>query len=154
MLTMNRIGWLLWIGLLLGVLSKAFWGDLHAQPASAWGPGLSIYRSLDLDETEEEVKSSQGFLYGVWFSNGSGATRYLKCYDGTAAAVVVGTTTPVMTLALPGNADDAVAGSLTTGSPSGIGFATAITCAVTTGVADNDTGAPGANDVQANFFYR
>jgi hypothetical protein len=36
----------------------------------------------------------------------------------------------------------------------GIGFGTAITVAATTGVADNDTGAPAANDVIVNIFYK
>jgi hypothetical protein len=37
--------------------------------------------------------------------------------------------------------------------PQGIAFGTAITVAATTGVADNDTGAPDANDVVVNIFY-
>lgn len=35
----------------------------------------------------------------------------------------------------------------------GIAFSTAITVAATTGVADNDTGAPGANEVVLNLGY-
>jgi hypothetical protein len=37
--------------------------------------------------------------------------------------------------------------------PQGIAFGTAITVAATTAVADNDTGAPAANDVIVNVFY-
>jgi hypothetical protein len=36
----------------------------------------------------------------------------------------------------------------------GIKFDTAITVAATTGVLDNDTGAPGANEVIVNIFYK
>lgn len=114
--------------------------------------GLSTFRSLDLDETEEEVKGTAGQVYGVWFSNTATSTRWLKFYNATAANVTVGTTTPVITLALPGNSSDDISGVFS--STHGIAFGTAITVAATTGVADNDTGAPGANEVIVNVFYK
>jgi hypothetical protein len=113
--------------------------------------GCSIFRSLDLDESEEEVKASAGTVYGVWFSNTATATRFLKFYNATAANVTVGTTTPVLTLALPGNTTDDISGVFSI--PQGIAFSTAITVAATTGLADNNTGAPAANDVIVNVFY-
>lgn len=115
--------------------------------------GLLVFRSLDLDETEEEVKGSAGQVYGVWFTNTATTTRWLKFYNATAANVTVGTTTPIITLGLPGNTSDDIAGVLM-GGEHGIAFGTAITAAVTTGFADNDTGAPGANDVIINIFYK
>lgn len=114
--------------------------------------GLSLFRSIDLDETEEEVKASAGQVYGLWFTNTATATRWLKFYNATAANVTVGTTTPVLTLGLPGNTSDDISGLF--GSAHGIAFDTAITVAATTGVADNDTGAPGANEVVVNVFYK
>jgi hypothetical protein len=119
------------------------------QPHTAGG--LSIFRSLDLDESEEEIKASAGQVYGVWFSNTATSTRWLKFYNATAASVTVGTTTPVLTLALPGNSSDDISGVFST--THGIAFGTAITVAATTGVADADTGAPAANDVIVNIFY-
>lgn len=113
--------------------------------------GLTIFRSIDLDESEEEVKATAGAVYGMWFSNLATSTRFLKFYNATAANVTVGTTTPVLTIALPGNASDDISGVF--GSTHGIAFGTAITVAATTGVADNDTGAPGANEVLLNLFY-
>lgn len=113
--------------------------------------GCTIFRSIDLDETEEEVKGTAGTVYGVWFSNTATSTRFLKFYNATAASVTVGTTTPVLTLALPGNASDDISGVFAIAQ--GIAFGTAITVAATTGVADNDTGAPGANEVLVNIFY-
>jgi hypothetical protein len=114
--------------------------------------GLSLFRSIDLDETEEEVKATAGQLYGVWFSNLATSTRFLKFYNATAANVTVGTTTPVLTLALPGNTSDDISGVFST--THGIAFGTAITVAATTGLADNDTGAPGGNEVVVNIFYK
>jgi hypothetical protein len=109
--------------------------------------GLSIFRSLDLDETEEDIKTSAGQLYGYYFYNAAASARYLKFYNATAANVTVGTTTPVLTIPVP---------ATTAGHVSfehGIAFGTAISAAVTTGLADNDTGAPSANDFILNAFY-
>jgi hypothetical protein len=115
--------------------------------------GCDLFRSLDLDESEEEVKSSAGTVYGCWFTNTATATRWLKFYNATAANVTVGSTTPVLTIGLPGNSTDDISGMLQAGGM-GINFSTAITVAATTGVADNDTGAPAANDVIVNIFYK
>lgn len=114
--------------------------------------GLTIFRSLDLDETEEEVKASAGTIYGMWVTNTATTTRWVKFYNATAANTTVGTTTPIITIGVPGNATDDIAGSF---GPGGIGiaFGTALSVAATTGVADADTGAPGANDVIVNIFY-
>jgi len=115
--------------------------------------GLSIFRSLDLDESEEEVKASAGVVYGMWVTNTATATRFIKLYNATAANVTVGTTTPVITIAIPGNSSDDVSGSFNVGGL-GIGFATAISVAATTAAADNDTGAPAAGDCIVNVFYK
>jgi hypothetical protein len=79
--------------------------------------------------------------------------RYLKFYDATVATVVVGTTTPVLTIPIPTQAASANGAGLVISIPNGIAFATAITVAATTGVADADTGAPGANEVIVNIGY-
>jgi hypothetical protein len=65
---------------------------------SATGEGLTIFRSIDLDESEEEVKSSAGKIYGYYIFNAHSATLYVKFYNATAANTTVGTTTPIMTL--------------------------------------------------------
>lgn len=125
---------------------------LIVQPQPHTTGGLTIFRSIDLDESEEEVKATAGQVYAVWFSNMATSTRFLKFYNATAANVTVGTTTPVITLALPGNTSDDISGVFST--TMGIAFDTAITVAATTGIADNDTGAPAANDVICNVFFK
>jgi hypothetical protein len=115
--------------------------------------GLTIFRSLDLDETEEEVKASAGQVYAMWVTNTATATRFVKFYNATAANVSVGTTTPVITIGIPGNTSDDISGNFGPGGM-GIAFDTAITVAATTGVADADTGAPGANEIIVNIFYK
>lgn len=119
--------------------------DVVVAPRSTGG--LSMFRSIDIDETEEEVKASAGNVYGWYIFNASASTRYVKFYNATAANVTVGTTTPVLTLPVPAG------GAANVFSSIGISFGTAITVAATTGVADNDTGAPSANDVIINVLY-
>jgi hypothetical protein len=134
-------------------------GDWATMDASAEGAlwttntptttgGCSIFRSLDIDETEEDVKTSAGNVYGYYFGNVATSVRYLKFYNATAANTTVGSTTPVLTFPLPASSSGHVAFSFP------VGFATAICVAATTGVADADTGAPSANDVIINVFYK
>jgi len=109
--------------------------------------GLSIFRSIDLDETEEAVKASAGQIYGYYIYNNAATTHFIKFYNATVANVTVGTTTPVLTIPLPpGAAANAY-------SDIGIEFDTAITVAATTGIADNDTGTPAVNAVTINVLF-
>lgn len=121
-------------------------GDVSLQPRT--GNGCSLFRSIDLDESEEEIKATAGNLYGYYFANTNASARYLKLYNATAANVTVGTTTPVATFYMPPTSAGHV------GLPYPISFATAISAAATTGVADNDTGAPGANEILFMAFYK
>lgn len=122
------------------------------QPHTAGG--LSVFRSLDLDESEEDVKTAAGQVYGLYVINRTTSPRYLRIYNDTAANVVVGTTAPLIgPIEIPANASDHTAMILNFGG-NGIAFSTAISAAVTTGFADNDAGAPGANDVIINIFYK
>jgi hypothetical protein len=122
-------------------------------PAATSG-GASIFRSIDLDESEEEVKGSAGQLYGGVVINLATGVRYLKFYNATAANVTVGTTTPVMTIPIPTAGSANGAGFVIPIPSQGVPFDTAITVAATTGIADNDTGAPGANEVIVNLFFK
>ena len=77
------------------------------------------------------------------------ATRYLKIYNNTAAGTTVGTTVPDLTFPIPAN----VAGFAIHFGIHGLALGTGITVAATTGFADNDTGAPGANEVVLNCGF-
>lgn len=114
--------------------------------------GMSIFKSIDLDETEEDIKTSAGQVFSISAFNRTAAPLYLKFYNATAANVTVGTTTPVLTFVVPANADSDGAGFIWN-NEIGFAFGTAISAAVTTGVADNDTGAPGANDCVVMVGY-
>lgn len=114
--------------------------------------GPSVFRSIDLDETEEEAKGSAGQIYWIHAMNLAATKRYLKVYDNTAAGTTVGTTTPLLTFALGTTGDTNGAGFVLV-VPMGIPCGTGITVAATTGIADADTGAPGANEVIVNIGY-
>jgi hypothetical protein len=107
--------------------------------------GLSMFRSIDLDESEEAVKASAGQVYGWFLANLAAGTRYIHFYDATVASVSVGSTTPVLTIPLLEGQAANVA------FPQGIAFATAITVAATTTLTGAD--APGANEVVANILH-
>lgn len=115
--------------------------------------GLSVFRTLDLDETEEEVKATAGCLYKLRVTNRTATVRYVKLYNATAANTTVGTTTPLDTIPIPANASDY---TVLTESFGGLGltFDTALSIAATTGFADNDVGAPGANDLIVSVYYK
>lgn len=109
--------------------------------------GLTVYRNIDVDETDVQVKGSAGQLYGYYLHNNSSATIFLKFYNALSSDVTVGTTTPFLTIPIPAfssaNADFS----------HGIAFSTGITIACTGGLADNDTTALGANECIVNLFY-
>ncbi len=123
-------------------------GAIWNQIAPATAGGLSFYKTLDLDETEEDVKTSAGQLYGYYIFNNAASTRYVKIYNSTAASVTVGTTTPDITIPIPAGSAANVFSDI------GWSFSTGICIAATNGVADNDTGAPAANDVVCTFYYK
>ena len=72
---------------------------------------------------------------------------------GFGTSGTLGTGTPVITIGIPGNTSDDISGNFGPGGM-GIAFATGICVGASTGVADADTGAPGANDVIVNIFYK
>ena len=116
------------------------------------GGSNSIFRSIDLDESEEEVKGSAGALYSIFAMNMSAVVLYLKIYDAPAASVIVGTTIPALTFPiLTGGGTDGA--GFVHNSLDGYDFPNGITVACTTGIADNDTGAPGANECVVNIGY-
>jgi hypothetical protein len=128
-------------------------GTFAVQPQAATTGGASPLKVLDSDETEDEIKGTAGQLYSLYCFNSTNAILYVKLYNATAANVVVGTTTPVMTIPVPGNNDTDGAGVVLTW-PNGLAFDTAITIATTTALADNDTGAPGANAMTLAGSYK
>lgn len=91
------------------------------------------------------VKASAGEIYNIYGHNANAAARYLKIYD-KATAPVAGSDTPDATFYLAPQA------SFRFEFPRGYYFATGIGFALTTGVADTDTGALTAGDILAQII--
>lgn len=116
------------------------------------GGAHTLFRSIDVDETEDEIKGEAGALFSLIAINASAAVLYLKLYDAAAADVVVGTTIPALTIPVPTTGDTNGAGFVWD-IPGGLDFQNGISVAATTGIADNDTGAPGANEMIVNAAF-
>lgn len=114
--------------------------------------GNTLYKNIDVDESEDQVKATSGRVYWIHAINLSATVLYLKFYNKTAANVTVGTTVPDLTFPVPSNGGTNGAGFVLP-IPNGMVFNTAITIAATTGIADGDSGAPSANDVIVNLGY-
>lgn len=123
------------------------------QPAPSSG-GYSVFRSLDLDETEEDIKTSPGVLYKLRITNFATTTRYVKLFNLTAANTTVGASTVMDTIVVPpGSSTNPTVITESYGSY-GLNFSVAICAAATTALADADTGAPGANEVVVTAYYK
>ncbi len=110
--------------------------------------GLATATDIDLDEASPaNIKNSAGQVYGWYLFNNAVTTRYVKLYN-KASAPVLASDTPLFTIPIPAGAAANVLGA------NGITFSLGIGWAATTGVAANDTGAPSANDVIGNLFYK
>lgn len=115
--------------------------------------GSQVLRKIDLNSTAVAVKASAGQVYGFFGVNRSTSPRYLRFYNVASGSVTVGTTAPLIgPIEIPANANDHTAFFVNISA--GIEFTTAISMAATTGFADNDTGAPTANDVLINVLYK
>lgn len=125
-------------------------GRINPEPQTA--NGLTISRTLSAASTNAtSVKASAGQVYTIYAHNTNAAVRFLKLYN-KASAPTVGTDTPVMTLPIPGNTSGA-GFALDTGGM-GIAFGTGIALALTTGIADADTGAVAANEIVVNLLFK
>jgi len=126
-------------------------GDVGISGARTSG-GTTLYKNIDVDESEDQIKATAGQVYWIHAMNLSASVVFLKFYNATAASVTVGTTVPDLTFPIPTQGDTNGAGFVLA-IPNGIAFGTAITIAATTGVADNDSGAPAANVCIVNLGY-
>lgn len=110
--------------------------------------GCDVFRTVDLDQTPQAISGVAGNVYGVNIFNLVASIRYVRLYNLAAGSVTVGSTPTKELIGVP--ASQPV--FLSFAHP--IHFDTAIAIAATTGFADADTGAPGANDLLASVYYK
>lgn len=118
------------------------------QPVAGTTNGSTPSHTMSAASTNATtLKASAGLLYGFCISNANGSARYFKLYN-KASNPTVGTDTPVTTVQVPAN------GTVIRAYPVGMTFATGIAWAATTGIADNDTGSVGANDLSIDIDFK
>jgi hypothetical protein len=113
--------------------------------------GLTLHKTISAATTNAtNIKASAGQVYSVQVFNTNASPRYLKLYN-KASSPTVGTDVPVKTLLIPGNANGA---GMVLNWDKGLTFTTGIAFALTTGIADTDTGAVAANEIAVNLDYK
>ena len=112
--------------------------------------GTTPYKLISTASTNaNSVKASPGNLYSILAIGQTASIRYLKLYN-KASAPNVGVDVPVMTIPVPGNIQGA---GVSIPFSMGVNFSLGIAIAITSGSADNDSGAVGASDVIVNLTY-
>ena len=107
--------------------------------------GLTPFRDINLGLTAVAVRTTAGRLYWYFITNQHATLfRYVHFYDLAQASVIVGTTTPTLTLSFPPEAAANV-------SLEGINFNVAISVAASAAI--DATGATSANDVVVNLGH-
>jgi len=72
-------------------------GDVGLSGARTSG-GTTLYKNIDVDESEDQVKGTAGQVYWIHAVNLKATPLYLKFYNATAASVTVGTKSDGRTL--------------------------------------------------------
>jgi hypothetical protein len=112
--------------------------------------GTTPYKLISLATTNANViKATPGNLYSIVAIGLTSTVRYLKLYN-KAIAPTVGTDVPVMTIPIPANTQGA---GVAIPFSMGVNFSAGIAIAITSGLADTDTGAISANDVVVNLTF-
>ena len=122
-------------------------------PAAATSGGATGGRYLAAASTNQDsqnIKGSAGTLYMLVVINVNAAVRYLKIYDKATAPTSADT--PLLTIGVPGNT--AGAGVAVPVPAVGIAFSNGWGFRMTTGQADNDTGAVTAGDLALSYGYK
>jgi hypothetical protein len=102
------------------------------------------YRNLNTVNTGVVIKAGKGQIFEMVFGNTAASTRYVKLYD--TASTPDSTFTPIRTYVVFAGTN------LVVPTWDGVEFLTGIAIRATTGVADNDNGAP-SNDTIVNISW-
>ena len=123
---------------------------ISPRPNTTGANGTTPYKLISLATTNANVvKASGGNLYSIVAIGLSSTVRFLKLYN-KATAPSVGTDIPLMTIPVPSNTQGA---GVAIPFSMGVNFPLGIAIAITSGAADNDTGAILAGEVVINLTY-
>ena len=116
--------------------------------------GYLTVRTQALTSTAQTIKTSSGSVMGWNFINVNSMAVYVKFYNALIANVTVGTTTPILTVAVPAGSSTNPGINMVTPDlvPFEV-FSTAISFACVTGLADNSNTAP-TTAIHASVRYK
>lgn len=97
------------------------------------------------------VKATYGSVYSIDAFNNSTTLAYVKLYN--SATAVCGTDIPVARYLIPFGTSSA-GGGFNVSNINGDVYPGGVSMCITTGIADNDTGAPAANAYIVNVHYK
>ena len=121
-------------------------GSVTANQGTIVAPTVSNINSA-ASTNATAVKATAGSVYNIVASNANAAVRYLKLYN-KATAPTVGTDVPIIVIPIPATGFVSVNLGLL-----GHRFTTGIALAITTGMADSDTGAVAASEIKVATAY-
>jgi hypothetical protein len=109
--------------------------------------GLTTFHLVAAGSTNAtNIKNAAGQVYGWYIFNNASAIRKVA-FHNTAGSPTAGASI-FFTLVIPASSGANVS------FPMGIAFSTGIAITTVTGMADNDTAAVTANDLNINIFYK
>ena len=107
--------------------------------------GVNKWRTASLVLTGQVAMAKSGNFYGGFIVNDNAAARYVKLYDKATAPTEADT--PFSTIIIgPKSTFPIVVPT------QGVKLTSGLSARGTTGIADNDTGAPTANDLNVTLF--
>lgn len=121
--------------------------------AGTTGGATPISKAIPANTTSVAICASACTLYSVYVQTISATPLYLKLYNTAQGSVTCGTPTPVDRIMIPASATGAGAVIPIAGGV-GAAYGTALTACVTTGIADNDTGAPTVSQTQISYYVK
>jgi hypothetical protein len=151
---LKTIGDKLPIGVQLSSASLSITPASNATFALTAESGYLTVRTQALTSTAQTIKTSSGSVMGWNFINVNSMAVYVKFYNALIANVTVGTTTPILTVAVPAGSSTNPGINMVTPDlvPFEV-FSTAISFACVTGLADNSNTAP-ATAIHASVRYK
>lgn len=109
---------------------------------------MNVYRNINVGTTGVVIRAGRANVYGYYFYNNAAAARVIRLYNMATAPDEL--ETPVMSIPIPAG----TAANLWSGSECSLDmFTLGLSIRASTGIADDDGGAPSANDVVVNIWY-
>jgi hypothetical protein len=123
---------------------------ISPRPNNTGANGTTPYKLISTASTNANViKASGGNLYSIIAIGVTSTVRFLKLYN-KATTPSVGTDVPIMTIPVPANTQGA---GISIPFSMGVNFPLGIGIAITSGSADDNSGAVGAGDVIVSITY-